>query len=292
MKVNGVASEGVNANFATFNGNKPQHADLLIDLITHNNVSQNMENNNIRLSPFNMSPILPGSPVNGPTEATSAVSTPVFSDMTNEQIQNFLISKFQDMGGFPDSASEQNANNAGKHQQCYQNRNAFPGIPLLANHCSDTDLASIMNYPVYKEMGGSTEEIAVLAQPMSVTQSENSICSNSHESTSKDSSPDEGSSSDDGVPFIMPLSHNGTLTATGEDGRVRLIVPVSPSGSSSTVPETRPEPQAPAGSTLKVPGTDRETTSGPITRSTSEKVPNRSEMMTALRSQWTRHTTK
>lgn len=91
----------------------------------------------------------------------------------------------------------------------------------------------------------------------------------------------------------MPLSHNGTLTATGEDGRVRLIVPVSPSGSTSGVGEPPAElKQTPTSTTLKVPGADSLAPAAPITRSTSEKVPNRSEMMTALRSQWTRHTTK
>lgn len=205
------------------------------------------------------------------------------------------------MGGFPNGTSngnEQKPSNINYNQQFFQNCNAFPTIPPLTNHYSNSDLASLLNHKVYKDMSSSTDDFGDLAQAMSVGQSENSLYSNSQPTTSKDSSPD-GSSSDEGAPFIMPLSHNGTLTATGEDGRVRLIVPVSPSESTSDVVEAKAEEaQGASGHTLKVPGQEpaRAGTllapAAPITRTTSEKVPNRSEMMTALRSQWTRHTTK
>lgn len=138
--------------------------------------------------------------------------------MTNEQIQNYLISKFQDMGGFTNEESKATFKN---EQQFYQNSNAFPNIPPLTNHFSNTDLASLVNHKAYNSIF-STEELAAAAQSMSLGQSENSLFSNSQGTTSKDSSP-EGFSSDDGIPFIMPLSHNGTLTATGDDGKVRLI---------------------------------------------------------------------
>lgn len=213
-------------------------------------------------------------------------SAPAFGGMTNEQIQNYLISKFQDMGGFPNETIESSMGN----QQFFQNCNAFPNIPPLTNHYSHTDIASLLNHNVYKDMSSSTDELGAIAQAMSLGHSENSLCSNSQATTSKDSTPD-AFSSDDGLPFIMPLSHNGTLTATGDDGRVRLIVPVSPSESTSDVVDIPKEAQTHSGMTLKVP--ERlEAPAAPITRTTSEKVPNRSEMMTALRSQWTRHTTK
>lgn len=208
--------------------------------------------------------------------------------MTNEQIQNYLIAKFQDMGGLTNGTNEPKANtNANQH--FFQNSNAFPNIPPLTNHYSNSDLASLLNYQIYKDVCNSTEEPGTLAQAMSVGQSDNSLYSTSQPTTSKDSSPD-AFSSDDGIPFIMPLSHNGTLTATGEDGRVRLIVPVSPSESTTEVAEPKPEAQSTSGMTLKVP--ELLAPAAPITRTTSEKVPNRSEMMTALRAQWTRHTTK
>ena len=246
----------------------------------------------MNFSPFCASPVQ--------ETANGASSAPCFGGMTNDQIQNYLISKFQNMGGFP------NGNDASKppapinyNQQFFQNCNAFPTIPPLSNHYSNSDLASLLNHQLYKEICSSNDELGNLAQAMSVGQSENSLYSNnSQPTTSKDSSPD-GSSSDEGAPFIMPLSHNGTLTATGEDGRVRLIVPVSPSESSSDVVEAQVEPQGASGHSLRVPGQAAGQAPGallapaaPITRTTSEKVPNRSEMMTALRSQWTRHTTK
>ncbi|CAH0684648.1 unnamed protein product [Chilo suppressalis] len=258
------------------NGNLQQiNAEQLINLITQStNTNKNVESNNNTFSPFCTTPTLPQSPG----------SAPSFGGMTNEQIQNYLISKFQDMGGFP-LVPETKTNN----QQFFQNCNAFPNIPPLTNHYSHTDIASLLNHNVYKEKSSSTDELGAMAQAMSLGHSENSLCSNSQATTSKDSTP-EAFSSDEGVAFIMPLSHNGTLTATGDDGRVRLIVPVSPSGSTSDIGDIPNETQSYSGVTLKVP--ERLSPAAPITRTTSEKVPNRSEMMTALRSQWTRHTTK
>ncbi|CAH0703450.1 unnamed protein product [Spodoptera exigua] len=282
-------------NAPTCNGNRsPTNTEALINLISQNTrANQNLENNNnnMNFSPFCVSPV---------QETNSVASAPpCFGGMTNEQIQNYLISKFQNMGGFPNGGEATNkpAPTINYNQQFFQNCNAFPSIPPLTSHYSNTDLANLLNQQGYKDIGGSTEEFGQLAQAMSVAQSENSLYSNSQQSSSKDSSPD-GSSSEDGAPFIMPLSHNCTLTATGEDGRVRLIVPVSPSESTSEVgePQAEPQPSSSSGHTLRVPGQERPGTllapAAPITRTTSEKVPNRSEMMTALRAQWTRHTTK
>ncbi|CAH0578039.1 unnamed protein product [Chrysodeixis includens] len=298
------------------NGNRsPTNTEVLINLIQNtklnNKTNKNVENNNLPFSPFCSSPVQ-----EAPKETSSA---PCFGGMSNDQIQNYLITKFQNMGGFPNGNGNANANgneqkpsNINYNQQFFQNCNAFPTIPPLTNHYSNSDLASLLNHKVYKDMCSSTDDFGELAQAMSVGQSENSLYSNSQPTTSKDSSPD-GSSSDEGAPFIMPLSHNGTLTATGEDGRVRLIVPVSPSESTSDVGEAKAEEaQGASGHTLRVPGQEPARAGGsgsagtsagagagallapaaPITRTTSEKVPNRSEMMTALRSQWTRHTTK
>ncbi|XP_026727775.1 carboxyl-terminal PDZ ligand of neuronal nitric oxide synthase protein isoform X4 [Trichoplusia ni] len=279
------------------NGNRsPTNTEVLINLISQNTkTNKNVENNNLSFSPFCTSPVQ--------ETAKEASSAPCFGGMSNDQIQNYLITKFQNMGGFPNGNSNSNGNeqkssNINYNQQFFQNCNAFPTIPPLTNHYSNSDLASLLNHKVYKDMCSSTDDFGDLAQAMSVGQSENSLYSNSQPTTSKDSSPD-GSSSDEGAPFIMPLSHNGTLTATGEDGRVRLIVPVSPSESTSDVVEAKAEEaQGASGHTLRVPGQEAARAgtllapAAPITRTTSEKVPNRSEMMTALRSQWTRHTTK
>ncbi|XP_075990526.1 uncharacterized protein LOC142986133 isoform X1 [Anticarsia gemmatalis] len=274
-------------NMQQCNGNhSPTSTEALINLISQSTkVTQNMENNNLRMSPFCVSP--------APETINGASSAPCFGGMTNEQIQNYLITKFQNIT-LPNDVAETKPT-INYNQQFFQNSNAFPNIPPLTNHYSNSDLASLMNHKIYKDMCSSTDDLENMAQAMSVGQSENSLYSNSQPTTSKDSSP-EGFSSDEGMPFIMPLSHNCTLTATGEDGRVRLIVPVSPSESSSDVVECQADEAGASGHTLKVPGQERPASllapAAPITRSTSEKVPNRSEMMTALRSQWTRHTTK
>ncbi|XP_065213393.1 carboxyl-terminal PDZ ligand of neuronal nitric oxide synthase protein isoform X3 [Planococcus citri] len=114
--------------------------------------------------------------------------------------------------------------------------------------------------------------------------------------------------------LIKPLSQGETITATDGDGRVRVIVPVC----EEDTPVPRLEPP-PAGhkrskeasptklgnqltcdmSSLRVSGEDKRNvqgvaTNGPyITRSTSEKVPNRSDLMLQVqRTAWARHTTK
>lgn len=89
--------------------------------------------------------------------------------------------------------------------------------------------------------------------------------------------------------FIKPLSQMGTLTTTDTDGRVRVIVPIPPSGSGNSNQDDG-EIFSP---NMRL-NDDRRTLNGPaITRSTSEKVPNRSELMSQVqRTMWARHTTK
>ncbi|KAI4471962.1 phosphotyrosine interaction domain-containing family member [Holotrichia oblita] len=81
--------------------------------------------------------------------------------------------------------------------------------------------------------------------------------------------------------FIKPLSQMGTLTTTDTEGRVRVIVPVPSSDEASSMM-----------STLRI-NDDFRSSVPTITRSTSEKVPNRSELMSQVqRTAWARHTTK
>lgn len=80
--------------------------------------------------------------------------------------------------------------------------------------------------------------------------------------------------------FIKPLSQVGTLTTTDSEGRVRVIVPV-PSGAED------------AGELLRAIRLRDDEIPRPIQRTVSEKVPNRSELMSQVqRTAWARHTTK
>ncbi|XP_017769172.1 PREDICTED: capon-like protein [Nicrophorus vespilloides] len=83
--------------------------------------------------------------------------------------------------------------------------------------------------------------------------------------------------------YIKPLSQMGTLTTTDSSGRVHVIVPV-PSNTDDT---------ANLLSSLHLGGDLKPNSVPTITRSTSEKVPNRSELMSQVqRTAWARHTTK
>ncbi|XP_044751081.1 capon-like protein isoform X4 [Coccinella septempunctata] len=89
--------------------------------------------------------------------------------------------------------------------------------------------------------------------------------------------------------LIKPLSQVGTLTTTDSDGKVRVIVPVPSSNTNSIKSDKDTE-----GLLANLRLTDDFRMNGPpIQRSTSEKVPNRSELMQQVhRSMWARHTTK
>lgn len=84
--------------------------------------------------------------------------------------------------------------------------------------------------------------------------------------------------------FIRPLSQVGTLTTTDQEGRVRVIVPC-PSGAEDAGDLIR---------ALRISEEYNRLSNAPtITRTTSEKVPNRSELMSQVqRTAWARHTTK
>lgn len=84
--------------------------------------------------------------------------------------------------------------------------------------------------------------------------------------------------------FIRPLSQVGTLTTTDPEGRVKVVVPV----------QDEPQQQLAAALSMMRVSMDGSAVGRPvITRSTSEKVPNRSELMSQVqRTAWARHTTK
>lgn len=114
--------------------------------------------------------------------------------------------------------------------------------------------------------------------------------------------------------FIRPLSQVGTMTTTDNEGRTRIIVgadddlemakldPPPLGNKKNQSPPTKKQNLAATFSTLRVSSSEDDSKkqnanlvqNGPfITRSTSEKVPNRSELMSQVqRTTWARHTTK
>lgn len=106
--------------------------------------------------------------------------------------------------------------------------------------------------------------------------------------------------------FIRPLSQVGTMTTMDNDGKVKVVVPVAAGGIETVKVENHVKKSdkhvtLPDFVTLRV--TDetgnvtntRKISATPsfITRSTSEKVPNRSQIMSEVqRTAWARHTTK
>lgn len=101
-----------------------------------------------------------------------------------------------------------------------------------------------------------------------------------HHQTEDERSSSRSASTEGEPHFIRPLSQVGTLTTTDADGRVRVIVPV-PSGAED------------AGELLRAIRLRDEEFPRPIQRTVSEKVPNRSELMSQVqRTAWARHTTK
>lgn len=182
--------------------------------------------------------------------------------MTPQQIHNYFVTNFD----------EEPRDDSDKYnQEFFQNSSAFPNIPPVVN-ASKADIDHMLGQWDVEGLAAGMGRMAV------------------DETSSSSSGPEETSagSSEEADLFIKPLSNNGTVASTSQDGRVKLLVAVSPSSSSAQVgPPSPAAPAAPAGASLQVPGR-----AAPITRSTSEKVPSRSDMMNALRAQWTRHTTK
>lgn len=172
-------------------------------------------------------------------------------------------------------------------------------------------------HQLYQQLGGLYQPQSAVPQPQSSpSQTLNFRVSQPSSYTGSPVMPHRKSEVEESH-FIRPLSQAGTLTTTESDGRTRVIV-----GSDEELkmvpPRLDPPPQgnkrnkdiikqqsqlASALSSLHVTPPDDEIRksqnlqpqmNGPfITRSTSEKVPNRSELMSQVqRTAWARHTTK
>lgn len=131
--------------------------------------------------------------------------------------------------------------------------------------------------------------------------------------TISQSSPISSKKSYESSQFIHPLSQIGTMTTVNYDGKVKVIVPITQSNDNMCNRQKRDEYQESIidGKRVTIPGivtTDERgtlkrmasagsscgsATPSFITRSSSEKVPSRSQIMTEMqRTQWARHTTK
>ncbi|XP_044732741.1 carboxyl-terminal PDZ ligand of neuronal nitric oxide synthase protein-like isoform X5 [Chrysoperla carnea] len=162
----------------------------------------------------------------------------------------------------------------------------FPGYMYQNKQLDSTNI--LQTPPAGKKNYASTSQ--QLRNPYVNDYSEASSTSNTDYSSYFTSQPQSKNTSTDDVnkKIIRPLSQVSTLTTTDEDGRIRVIVPVA-NEEDDKVEESLV--------TLKITDEDgvRRFVNGPpcITRSTSEKIPNRSDLMTQVqRTMWARHTTK
>ncbi|XP_063699323.1 capon-like protein isoform X2 [Culicoides brevitarsis] len=116
-------------------------------------------------------------------------------------------------------------------------------------------------------------------------------------------SPASSKRSQESPQFIRPLSQFGTMTTVNYDGKVKVIVPVTTTTTEEEGPKKSKKVSIPGIVTTDERGTLKRMASATsscgsatpsfITRSSSEKVPSRSQMMTEMqRTQWARHTTK
>ncbi|XP_049786230.1 carboxyl-terminal PDZ ligand of neuronal nitric oxide synthase protein-like [Schistocerca cancellata] len=182
-----------------------------------------------------------------------------------------------------------------------------PPSPLFAHHQLQLQQQRLSQPPSY-----SGSPVLGHRQPHLPSQQE-SLTRSSPCAGDDDSSPPTPSQQQQSQ-FIKPLSQVGTLTTTDADGRLRVIVPVTADdatnpaasggggGGGGPSPTAGPRQLSAALAALRVtddqstpPPQRRPLANGPpsITRSTSEKVPHRSELMSQVqRTAWARHTTK
>lgn len=139
-----------------------------------------------------------------------------------------------------------------------------------------------------KQESSSTSNLAAPQQqqpsPNSQKQSIQHLQVLSNNRQRREASPNPQNSERRHSSFIKPLAQMGTLTTTDTDGRVRVIVPV---------PSNSHDEDRDVLSNLRIVDDLRPPNGPGITRSKSEKVPNRSQLMAEVqRTTWARHTTK
>lgn len=275
------------------------------------------------LALYNMAAVpvgVPGSPaqtlrhgghgVQAPTLFGFPYAAPVSSD---QQFQTQLLQRLQSLSGYSPAAGPGSARSPTPF--------GYPQSPTLGYRMSQP--SPFGSTGVMQQQHRSHSTPAATATPSPTAHSGGSA-SGAATGAAASTPQDE-----DSPNFIRPLSQVGTLTTTDHDGRTRVIVPVPMDDDAApAAPRLNPPPagskgkqaaqpaQAASGggtakrqqqqlaaamATLEAPppgpggGMRRLAPGGPpfITRSTSEKVPNRSELMTQVtRAAWARHTTK
>jgi carboxyl-terminal PDZ ligand of neuronal nitric oxide synthase protein len=232
------------------------------------------------------------------------------------QINQELLNRLQNLNfGYPS-----NNNNNGSSSNMFANQNSPFGSNTSSNNTNNNNHSnnSLNNNSNNNNMLNSPSSMGNLTpSPMgTLNRSQYSISPLDDASIglSMDKSLD---SLYDSSLFIKPLSQVSTLTTLDAEGKVKVIVPMSNAMGDSLSPESpknrRQQATTPimrrADKKVSLPGhvtlrvTDEcgnvtnsrrlPATPAFITRTTSEKVPNRSQMMSQVqRTQWARHTTK
>jgi carboxyl-terminal PDZ ligand of neuronal nitric oxide synthase protein len=242
-----------------------------------------------RLKTFNLGGY-PSSPLQTPVSTTSFTPSPTTGHPSFPNDSSFM---------FTNAATQNYLNNNNINNNTINNSNI---ISNMASSPIDTLNRSSSTYSTISPIGDSWDNI------------NNNNISSSNES-----------------PFIKPLSQVGTLTTMDNEGKVKVVVPIEqqsallvrndpdffvekrqigmtlqrPHNQNQVLTPilSRGEKRNQSGNTVTLKVTDetgnvtnqRKLPAQPsfITRSTSEKVPNRSQIMKDMqRTQWARHTTK
>ncbi|XP_030761618.1 capon-like protein isoform X3 [Sitophilus oryzae] len=182
--------------------------------------------------------------------------------------------------------------NLNQTQQGFEKKSNYSGltVPQIQRRHSSINLAqegnqnlqSMPSTSQYQFNSNPIDQNTKTSQNFQSIPSSSQYQFNSSPMDQNNKTSDNSQSKDDYL--IKPLSQLGTLTTTDSEGRVRVIVPV---------PSNTSEEERDLLTNLRI-SEDLRLINGPgISRSASERVPNRSELMSQVqRTMWARHTTK
>ncbi|XP_055689542.1 capon-like protein isoform X2 [Lutzomyia longipalpis] len=244
-----------------------------------NQQQQNLHN--LQQLTFGANPLPSG--FGGPPRSTPSSSGELISQQELFQLNADLLSRLQNLNFGQNGAQNGVNNNSPQSSFIFCNSNAMGGNNNAANLLNSPSSGSNLTPSPLGTLNRSSFSASPMDESLAVSMERNL----------------DGSDSE--VHLIKPLSQVGTLTTLDAEGKVKVLVPMSAASTSSRTASRRAEKKVtlPEMVTLKV--TDESgnvtkklpATPSFITRSTSEKVPSRSQMMLQVqRTQWARHTTK